>query len=187
MSDLKIAVIVGSTRPGRHGRDVADWVLAQATGRESATYEIVDLADHPLPLLDELLPAAMGQYEHEHTKAWSATIAKYDGFVFVTPEYNHSIPAVLKNAIDYLAIEWQNKAAAFAGYGFLGASRAVEHLRNMLSQLQVAHVSANLALSMIYDFEAMTTFAPGDHNIEAAATMFDQLEAWATALKPLRD
>ena len=101
MSDLRIAVVLGSTRPGRNGKAVADSVVARAQGRHGASYELVDLADYPLPHLDEPLPPAMGQYRNDHTKDWAAKIAGYDGFVFVTPEYNHSTSGVLKNAIDY--------------------------------------------------------------------------------------
>src|SRR6476646_984390 len=90
MTDVRIAIIVGSTRPGRQARAVADWVLEQASTRPGARYEIVDLADHPLPHLDEPIPPSLGQYQHDHTKAWAATIGAYDGFIFVTPEYNHS-------------------------------------------------------------------------------------------------
>ena len=102
----KIAIILGSTRPGRNGDAVANWVLQQASTRTDAEFELVDLRDHPLPHLDEELPASMGMYSHHHTKKWAATIAAYDGFVFVTPEYNHGTTGVLKNAIDYLYASW---------------------------------------------------------------------------------
>lgn len=186
MSDLKIAVILGSTRPGRNGKAVADWVIEQAQGRIGATYELVDLLDFPLPHLDEPLPPSLGQYQQDHTKAWSAKVDEYDGYVFVTPEYNHSISGVLKNAIDFLKNEWNNKAAAFVGYGTVGASRAVEHLRGVASELQIAHVRQTLAFSFFTDFENFTVFKPGPHHLEYADAMFDQLEAWAGALKPLR-
>ena len=186
MTDLRIGVILGSTRPGRNGKAVADWVLEQAQGRDGATYELVDLLDHPLPHLDEALPPAMGQYANTHTKEWAATVDGYDGFVFVTPEYNHSTSGVLKNAIDFLQKEWHNKAAAFVGYGGVGGARAVEHLRGVLSEVQIAHVRQTLAFSLVTDFVNFSEFAPGAHNIEFANTMFDQLEAWAGALKPLR-
>jgi NAD(P)H-dependent FMN reductase len=186
MDQLKIAVIVGSTRPGRQGKAVAHWVVAQARGRGGATYELVDLLDHPLPLLDEPVPAARGQYTREHTEAWSQTISSYDGFVFVTPEYNHSLPGGLKNALDYLYAEWNNKAAAFVGYGVLGAARAVEHLRAVSAELQLAGVRQQLSFLFSADFESFSEFSPGLHQRELAATMFDQLEAWARALRELR-
>jgi NAD(P)H-dependent FMN reductase len=186
MPDLKIAVILGSTRPGRNGKAVADWVVEKAGARPGAVYELVDLADHPLPHLDEQIPPSMGQYANEHSKEWARTIAQYDGFVFVTPEYNHSTSGVLKNAIDYLYGEWNNKAAAFVSYGSLGGARAIEHLRGICSELQIAHVRTQLSFSLFTDFEGFSTFAPGPQHEDGATNLFDQLEAWAGALKPLR-
>lgn len=186
MSDLKIAVVLGSTRPGRNGKAVADWVVERAQGRTGATYELVDLADFPLPHLDEPLPPSMGQYQHDHTKQWAAKIEEYDGFVFVTPEYNHSMPGVLKNAIDYLQAEWHNKAAALVGYGGAGGARAVEHLRAVLSEVQIAHVRQALAFSFFTDFENFSTFKPADLHLSYLAVMLDQLESWARALRAER-
>ena len=186
MSDLKIAVILGSTRPGRNGKAVADWVLEKASARTGATYELVDLLDHPLPHLDEAIPPSMGQYAGEHTKAWASTIASYDGFVFVTPEYNHSTSGVLKNAIDYLYGEWNNKAAGFVAYGSLGGARAIEHLRGVCSELQIAHVRQQLSFSLFTDFENFSTFKPAALHDDAATVLFDQLESWAGALRTVR-
>jgi NAD(P)H-dependent FMN reductase len=186
MTELKIAIIVGSTRPGRNGRTVADWVLGQAAGRPGVRYDIVDLQDHSLPLLDEAMPPSFGQYQNAHTKAWAATIAPYDGFVFVSPEYNHSTSSALKNALDYLYAEWTNKAAALVAYGSLGGARAVEHLRLICAELQMATVRQQLAFSLFTDFENFTTFNPAALHKDAATTMLDQLEGWASALKTLR-
>lgn len=186
MSALKIAVILGSTRPGRRGKAVADWIVEHAQGRENATYELIDLLDYPLPHLDEPIPASAGRYQHEHTLRWAAKIAEYDGFIFVTPEYNHSTTGVLKNAIDYLHNEWHNKAAALVGYGTVGATRAVEHLRGILSEVQIAHVRQAMAFTFFTDFENFSEFTPGEHHLQYLAVMLDQLEAWAGALKPLR-
>jgi NAD(P)H-dependent FMN reductase len=186
MADLKIAIVLGSTRPGRNGEAVARWVLEQAQGRSAADYELVDLADFPMPLLDEAIPPSAGQYTGEHTIAWAEKVASYDGFVFVTPEYNHSVPASLKNALDYVYAEWNNKGAAFVGYGSLGGARAVEHLRGIASELQLAHVRQSLGFSLFTDFQNFSTFAPGPQHQAAAATMFDQLESWTTAMKAVR-
>lgn len=185
-SRLRIAVILGSTRPGRNGEDVATWVLDKAADRTGASYELVDLADHPLPHLDEPIPASMAQYTKEHTQNWAATIAQYDGFVFLTPEYNHSTSGVLKNAIDYLSAEWNNKAAGFVSWGSFGGVRAVEHLRGILSELQVAHVRQQVGFLLATDFQNYSEFTPADFHDGEAETLFDQLEAWAGALRTLR-
>lgn len=182
----RIGIIIGSTRPGRNGEQVARWILDLATARGDAEYELVDLADHPLPHLDEPVPPAMGRYQHDHTKAWSATIASYDGFVIVTPEYNHNTSGVLKNAIDYLSAEWNNKAVGFVSYGSAGGARAVEHLRLIAGELQMADVRQQVALSLMTEFENFSVFRPGDHNLPAVETLLDQVLAWSDALKPLR-
>ncbi|MDT5265391.1 MAG: hypothetical protein QOI90_2017 [Mycobacterium sp.] len=186
MSDLKIAIIVGSTRPGRNGKAVADWVLGKAASRTGADYELIDLVDFPLPHLDEVIPPSVGQYAGEHTRAWAAKIGAYDGFIFVTPEYNHSTSGVLKNAIDYLYAEWSNKAAAFVSYGSLGGARAIEHLRAICSELQIAHVRQQLSFSLFTDFENFSIFSPAAPHDDTAGVLFDQLETWAGAMKSIR-
>lgn len=184
---VKIAIIIGSTRPGRNGPAVAQWVYEIASKRNDAEYEMVDLADFNLPLYDEPVPPSMStSYEHAHTRAWSAKIASFDGFVFVTPEYNRATSGALKNAIDFLNEEWANKAAGFVGYGsFLGA-RAVENLRLIMGELQVADVRAQVGLSLFTDFENFSVFKPGSHHEESVHTMLDQLVKWSTALKTIR-
>lgn len=182
----KIAIIIGSTRPGRNGEAVARWVFENASKRAGVEYELVDLKDWDLPHLDEAMPAAMGQYAGEHTKAWAAKIAEFDGYVFVTPEYNHSTSGALKNAIDYVGAEWYNKAAGFVSYGVFGGARAVEHLRLVLSQLQVATVSAHVGLSLAHDFENWQ-LKPTDQQTAALKPLFDQLESWSTALEAVRN
>jgi len=182
----RIGIIVGSTRPNRKGDQVAAWVHREAAGRGDAQYDLVDLRDYPLPHLDEPMPASSGQYQHDHTREWAARVASLDGFVVVTPEYNHSVPGVLKNAIDYLYAEWHNKAVGFVSYGGAGGARAVEHLRLMAGALGVADVRAQVTLSMITEFENFSVFKPGDYNLAALNTMLDQLLEWTTALAPLR-
>ena len=183
---LKIAIILGSTRPGRNGEAVARWVHAIARERTDAEFELVDIADYDLPLLDEPVPPSLGQYTKPHTKAWSSKIASFDGYVFVTPEYNHAPGAALKNAIDYLYTEWNNKAAGLVGYGSAGGVRAVEQLRLILGELQVADVRAQVRLSLFEDFEGFRVFKPGPNQAATVNTMLDQLVAWSGALKPLR-
>jgi NAD(P)H-dependent FMN reductase len=186
MTDLDIAVILGSTRPNRNGKAVADWVMGQTAERSAARYSLVDLIDYPLPHLDEPIPPSLGQYVGEHTREWADTIASYDGFVFVTPEYNHSTSGVLKNAIDYLYGEWNNKAAGFVSYGTVGGARAVEHLRGVMSEVQVAHVRQSVGFSLFHDFENMSTFVPNPRAADQLGVLFDQLESWSAALKGVR-
>src|SRR6476620_1432872 len=183
---MRIGIILGSTRPGRNGEAVAKWTYDIASKRTDAEYELVDIAEYDLPLLDEPVPPSMGQYSKEHTKRWAAKIASFDGFVFVTPEYNHGISGALKNAIDFLYAEWNNKAAGFVGYGSAGGARAVEHLRLVMAEVQVATVRNQVALSLFTDFENFSTFKPAAHHEKALHQMLDQLIAWSGALKPLR-
>jgi len=182
---IKVAIIVGSTRPGRKAGVVAQWVHQIAEKRHDAEYEVVDIQDFHLPLLDEPIPPSMGKYEHAHTKAWAAKIAQFDAFVFVTPEYNHATSAALKNAIDFLYREWNNKSAGFVGYGSVGGARAIEHLRLVMGELQIADVRAQVSLSLHTDFENFTTFRPHAKHEAAVETMLSQVVAWGTVLKPL--
>ncbi|HEY5993046.1 MAG TPA: NAD(P)H-dependent oxidoreductase [Gallionellaceae bacterium] len=183
---IKVAIIIGSTRPGRKADAVAKWVHGIASKRSDAEYEIVDIKDYNLPLLDEPVPPSLGQYSQPHTKTWAAKIAAFDAFVFVTPEYNHSTSAALKNAIDYLYREWNNKAAGFVSYGSMGGARAVENLRLVMGELQVADVRAQVMLSLFTDFENFTVFKPAATHEKSVAAMLDQLVAWGGAMKTLR-
>ena len=182
----RIGIILGSTRPGRRGEQIAKWALDVAKQRDDAEYELIDLTDYPLPHLDEALPPSFGQYEHDHTKAWSEAIASFDGFVIVTPEYNHSTSGVLKNAIDYLFTEWTNKAVGFVSYGAAGGIRAVEHLRLIAGELRMADVRQQVIVNLMTEFENFTTFQPRDYHEQALNTMLDELVAWSNALAHLR-
>ena len=182
----RIGIILGSTRPNRNGEQVAKWILELASVRDDAEFDLVDLRDYPLPHLDEPLPPSLGQYANDHTKQWAAKIASFDGFVIVTPEYNHGTSGVLKNAIDFLYAEWNNKAVGFVSYGAAGGARAAEHLRLVAGELQMADVRQQVVLSLITEFENFSVFKPGDYNLDAVTTMIDQVVAWSTALAPLR-
>jgi NAD(P)H-dependent FMN reductase len=185
---LTIAVVLGSTRPGRNSEAVGRWVLEHAQRRGGAQFELIDIARHDLPMLDEPMPAIHGKYRHPHTREWSATIAPFDGFIFVTPEYNRSVPAALKNAIDYLYEEWTDKAAAFVSYGGdAGGARAVEHLRGIMGEVHVATVRAHVALSIHEDFEDFKTFRPRPKHVTVLDQLLDQVLAWAGGLKAMRD
>ena len=183
---LKVAIIVGSTRPGRKADTVARWVYEIAQKRSDASFEVVDIADFNLPLLDEPVPPAMGQYSKPHTKAWAAKIDSFDAFVFVTPEYNHSTSGALKNAIDFLFREWNDKAAGFVSYGGASGARAVEHLRLVLAEVQMATVRNQVLLSMYTDFENFSVFKPDPRKEASVNEMLDQVIAWGGALKTLR-
>ncbi len=186
-TQLRIGVIVGSTRPGRRGEQVARWVIDQAAGR-SANYDLIDLEDHPLPFYDEAKPPSAHDYQHAHSLRWAETIEPYDGFVFVSPEYNHSTTAVLKNAIDYLNREWNNKVAAIVTYGASTPGiRAAEHLRQILAEVQLATVQKQVGFSIMSDFENRTTLVPTERHATMLAQELDQLEAWAGALKHVRE
>jgi NAD(P)H-dependent FMN reductase len=183
---IKVAIIIGSTRPGRNGEAVARWVYDLAQQRSDAEFELVDIKAFNLPLLDEPVPPSQGQYSQSHTKVWAAKIDPFDAFVFVTPEYNHGISGALKNAIDFLYREWNNKAAGLVGYGSAGGTRAVESLRRMMAELQVADVRAQVALSLFTDFENFSVFKPAPHHEKAVSNMLDQVIAWGGAMKTLR-
>jgi len=187
MSGLTIGIILGSTRPGRNGEQVARWVLDQATKRGTADYELIDLADFHLPNIDEVAHPATGVYENEGTRRWSETVSKYDGFVIVTPEYNHSTSGALKNAFDFLYREWNNKAVGFVGYGSMGGQRAVEHLRLIVGELQMADVRQQVAVSLMNDFENRSTMKPVPHLEPGLELLFDQVESWSGALRGVRE
>jgi NAD(P)H-dependent FMN reductase len=183
---LRIAIIIGSTRPGRNGEAVGKWVHELAKKRTDSNFELVDIRDFNLPLLDEPIPPSMGQYSKEHTKAWSLRIDSFDAYIFVTAEYNHGIPGALKNAIDFLYKEWNNKVAGFVSYGGAGGVRAVEQLRLVMAELKVATVRSQVTLSLFTDFENFTKFKPATFQENSANAMLDEVIAWGGALKTLR-
>ena len=183
---MNIAVITGSTCPGHNNEAVARWAYELARKRTDAEFGFVDIKDYHLPLLHEPEPASLGSYSQPHTKPWAATIAAFDAYVFVTPEYNHGTSAALKNAIDYLDREWNDKAAGFVSYGGAGGARAVEHLRLVMAEIQIADVRAQVMLSLATDFEKYTTFAPGPQHAKTLNTLFTQVESWGKAMKTIR-
>lgn len=186
MNQPRIGIIAGSTRPGRKSEAVGRWALEKAATRSDATFELIDLDDHPLPLLDEPIPPSMGQYHHDHTRRWASVVASFDGFVFVTPEYNHSTSAVLKNALDYLFAEWNNKAVGFISYGSSGGVRAVEQLRCMAGELMMADVRVAVALPLATEFTDFRRFTPREQTGTTLHAMLDQVVAWTNALAVCR-
>lgn len=174
---IKVGIIIGSTRPGRIGAEVAHWVHGIATARGDAKYELVDLLDAGLPQLDEPVPALMsGAYTQPHTTRWSATVAAYDAFVFVTPEYNRSMPGSLKTAIDFLYAEWSGKSAAFVSYGIEGGVRAVEHLRAVTAAVGLTGALHQVALTLRDDFTE-GVLQPRPHQADALVTVLDEVVA----------
>ncbi|MCE3225783.1 MAG: NADPH-dependent reductase [Bacteroidetes bacterium] len=183
---INIAIVTGSTRPGRNNEAVAKWVLENATKRNEATFELVDIEDYALPLLDEPIPPSQGKYSKDHTKKWAAKIKTFDAFIFVTPEYNHGTSGALKNALDFIYAEWNNKAAGFVSYGSVGGTRAVEQLRQIMAELQIADVRAQVTFLLHSDFENYSKFKPGEHHKKTLDTMIDQVVLWGEAMKTAR-
>ncbi|MEJ2889808.1 NADPH-dependent FMN reductase [Actinomycetospora aeridis] len=182
----RIAVVVGSTRPNRLAPAVARWVLGVAATRPGAVHELLDVADFDLPLYDEPWPAMVGSYEGAHTRRWADAVASYDGFVVVTGEYNHGPPAALKNALDYLYAEWNDKPIGFVGFGGAGGARAVEQLRLNSIELRMAPVAASVGLVSATDFASHTEIAPTAGRDAQVHTLLDQVETWARALASVR-
>ncbi|MGA0097226.1 MAG: NADPH-dependent FMN reductase [Bacilli bacterium] len=176
---MRIGIIGGSTRQGTIGKGLGDWILSLSQNRK-ANYELIDLATFNLPLLGE-------KDRGEGAKRWIETVKNLDGFVFLTAEYNHSITASLKNALDYPFAEWSNKAAGIISYGYAGGARAAEHLRTILGALNVADVQQHVLLNLNTEFEAKVGFKPAPHQSGLIQKLFDQVEAWAGALKTLRN
>jgi NAD(P)H-dependent FMN reductase len=194
----RLAIVACSTRTHRRGKAVADWAFAcaQQVAPDGVEVELVDLADFDLPVLNEPAPALYGIVTHEHTKRWAEAIASYDGYVFVTPEYNHGVPGPLKNAIDYLFYEWNDKAAGFVSYGVNGGVRAVEQLRQIAAELKLADVRSQVALNTFTDFDytdqdpadPATTgvFAPAERHVGDLRALLQEVTDWARALAPAR-
>ena len=186
---LNLQVIVASTRDARKGPMVATWFMKQACAHGKFHVELVDLAEMNLPLFDEPRPPRLGQYEHEHTKAWSATVARADAFVFVTPEYDYCAPASLFNALEYLSREWAYKPVGFASYGGVsGGVRGVQMTKQLVTTLKMMPLPEAVTIPFFTQYIDKETgvFDPGEVQAKSATVMLDELLRWATALKPLR-
>ena len=184
-----LQIIIGSTRPGRVGPSVAEWITAAAAAHGHFAVEVVDLAEVNLPMFNEPRHPRLGQYEYQHTKDWSATISRADAFIFVIPEYNYGFNAATKNAIDYLHHEWHYKAAGFASYGGVAAgTRAVQMLKQVLTTLKVTPVFEAVNIPFVQQFlDSGRTLQPNEVMTEAAAAMLDELARVEAALRPLRE
>lgn len=189
----RIAVIVGSTRPSRFADAPAQWILKQAQARGDMAVELVDLRDHPLPLFDEIASNRWMPSKSPEAARWQETLARFDGFIFVVAEYNHSITGVLKNALDQAYKEWEHKPFTAIGYGGVGAARAVEHLRGIGSELQMVSTRSIVHIGGA-DFMAIHPGLGGKQTLEdieghllpSATAALDELNWWAKATMAAR-
>lgn len=181
---MKIGILLGSVREGRNGEAVANWVLDYANSRndENVEYEIIDLKDFDLPLLG----LASTEKQAEDIKRFSETVASYDGYVFVTPEYNRVVSGAFKNALDYLQPELNNKAVGYVAYGGLGGLSAIQSLRLIAAEQEMADVRTMVNFSLMTDFENMSVFTPADYHKVNADKMLNELLLWSKALETIR-
>lgn len=175
---MRIGIIVGSTRIGRVSKQVADYVLSNIPD-DGNQYELIDVLEYNLPFFGTT-------NDQKEVDEWKKKIDEMDGFVFIVAEYNHSLTASLKNALDSAKDEWANKAASIVSYGGAGGARAAEHLRGILAELRVASVRTHVMYSLVEDFEAYKLFTPREYNKKNLAVMFEQLNEWTTALRTVR-
>ncbi|WP_173931993.1 NAD(P)H-dependent oxidoreductase [Chelativorans sp. Marseille-P2723] len=190
MSKARIGIVIGSTREGRFAEKPANWIYDLASQRDDFAVELVDLRDHPLPFFEDLASPAYGPSPNEVVRAWQEKVASLDGYIFTVAEYNRGPTAVLKNALDYAYREWNNKPAAFVGYGGTGGARAVEQLRLHAVELQMAPIR-NAVHILLPDFLAVNSgekmLSQIEHLNKSAADMLDQFAWWVRALKAARD
>jgi NAD(P)H-dependent FMN reductase len=185
---VKLGVIIASTRPGRVGFPVGQWVAEAAAAHGGLDVEILDLAEINLPLMDEPNHPRLRQYTHQHTIEWSARIAAQDAFVIVMPEYNYGFTAPLKNAIDYLFQEWQYKAVGLVSYGGLsGGLRAAQMIKQVLTTLKMVPLTEAVVLPMVFRSIEDGVFQPDESAHAQAATLFTELQRWTHALRVLRE
>lgn len=183
---LNIAIIPGTSRPQALNPQIVNWVEQQLASNGDVRAEVVDFGSFDLPLLDEVVPAGAKMYANDHTKAWGAKLEEFDAFIFVTPEYNHSISGSLKNALDFVATEFNHKVAGIVNYGADKGVRAAEHLRHILANYKLAVVRDQASFSIFTDV-ADGTFAPTEVSTAPFASMVDDIVAWGEALKSVRE
>ena len=189
MPKPKIAVIIGTTRATRFGEKPAKWIHGVAAARGDMDLELVDLRDYPMPFFDEPATNAWMPSKNEVALRWQKKVAEFDGYIFVTAEYNRGVPGVLKNALDYAYPEWNRKPAAYVGYGSVGAARAIEHLRLICIELQMAPMRTGVH---IQGADFMAVWQQGKDISELSylqpnsKSMLDELQWWASALMVAR-
>lgn len=189
MTRPRIAILIGTSRQGRFADQPARWLMEMAGQRDDADYDLLDLRDFPLPFFDEPASPMFVPPADPVAQRWAQTLERYDGFVIIAAEYNHSMSGVLKNALDYAYREFNRKAVAFAGYGGVGAARAIEQLRLVCVELQMAPVKAAVHMNMpefLGIWREGKSFDDYPHLAQAAGAMFDDLNWWTRALKAAR-
>src|SRR5574337_1315950 len=182
---LKIGVILSSVRKERNGLAVANWAVDKSqefSDKEEVTFELVDLASYDLPFLG----AETSPEQAKEIQRWSEKIDSFDGYIFITAEYNDGVTGAFKNALDFLKPEFKNKAVAFVGYGGLGAARSIENLRVIVAELGLASTQRNVNLSLMTDFEKMSIFKPASFHDSEIKELLEQLISWSNALKTIR-
>jgi NAD(P)H-dependent FMN reductase len=189
VSNPLLQIIIASTRPGRVGPSVASWIYDRAVAHGGWDVELIDLAEVNLPMLDEPKHPRFGDYQHQHTKDWSATISRGDAFIFVIPEYNYGFNAAIKNALDYLHKEWQHKPIGFVSYGGVAAgTRAVQMLKQVVTTLRMVPVFESVNIPFVQQFlDDQGRFQPNDVLQDAATGMLDQLLRLTDALAAMRE
>ena len=188
MAKPTLQIVIASTRPGRIGPSVATWFHDRAVKTGDFDVELIDLAEVNLPMFDEPKHPRFGEYVHQHTKDWSATISRGDAYVFVIPEYNYGFNAAIKNAIDYLNKEWQYKPLGFVSYGGVAAgTRAVQMLKQVVSALKMVPMTEAVNIPFVQQFlDSDRVLQPNDVMENAATAMLDELARWTEATQPLR-
>lgn len=176
---MKIGIILSTTREGRVSKSVGNWLLEQSKNHSTSHFEIVDLRAYKLPFYGE-------EDVENHVLKWQEKLTELDGYIFVLAEYNHSIPGVLKNALDYVGKTMSNKAAAIVSYGAVGGARSTEHLRGVLGQTNTADIATHIAISLFYDFDEHKNFKPLPLHSKNLEAMFKTLDQWSSALKQIR-
>ncbi len=184
---LHLQVILASTRSARQGEKVATWFMPIAERHGAFSVELVDLAKVNLPLFDESDNPRAQNYQHEHTKAWSALVSRADAYVIVTPEYNFSTPPSLSNALDYLSREWQYKPVSFVSYGGVsGGTRSVQMTKLIVTTLRMMPIPEAVNIPMFSQFIEGEVFNGTPQHERSAGAMLTELARWATALKTMR-
>lgn len=184
---INLKIIIASTRPGRKGPLFANWIYELAQAVPEFKTELVDLAVVNLPFMDEPNHPRLGQYSHQHTKNWSATINEADAFILVTPEYNYGFPATIKNAIDFLFHEWRHKPIAFLSYGGVaGGTRSIQMLKLTLTALEMVPLTTAINIPFFTHHIKDDVFVPTEEHIKTADLIFLELKKWCKALELVR-